>query len=245
MRLEDIISADALQKICSYLSELDLPFLLRVSKYFYHVIRPHWCTLVNQSPLLQKKKRFYYHYVAKSLSIVYFAIERAQLKKFIGTNAKLGVAVYSYVSSGLNVSVRVRPPALGHTIGIRYTFTQWREENVTYGCWVQNENDEEVWRINVTFNKETDEEMWFSVFVKDSTGQQAWDTNNGWNYTAHIHTIPVNTYTNETHPTIQQHYQTRQYLPSHEKMSEKVEAEEEEDFIEEIWFNTSPSILCE
>jgi len=239
IKLEDIISPDALHKICSYLNEQDLPFLLQVSKYFYHVIRPYWWALVNLSPFLQKKKRFYDHSVAKSLSIVYCAIERPHLKKFIGAKDKLGVTVYSYVSSGLNVFVRVRPPAIGHTIGIRYTFNQWRGENITYGWWVQNENDEELWRINLSYDEEDFEEMWFSVFVKDSGGQEAWDTNNGWNYTAHIHDIPVMTYMDAAHPAIQQHTRNFQY----NRITE-TESESEEDFIEEVWLTTY-HIPCE
>jgi len=211
---------------------------MSVSKYFYHSIRPYWCILVNRSPVLQKKKRFFYHSVAKSLSIVYCAIEKAQMKKFNRINHKLGLSVYTYVNSGVNVFARVRPPAMGHTVGIRYTFTRWRKENITYGWWVENQNNEELWRINISYNEDKFEEMWFSVFVRDSSGQEAWDANNGWNYTAHLSNIPLITY-DECHPVIRQHQQTRQYPKSHKKYKREESEETDEDFIEEVWLNTN------
>jgi hypothetical protein len=176
--------------------------------------------------------------MAKSLSIVYCAIEKAQVKKFIRINPKIGVSVYAYVYSGINVFARVRPPAMGHSVGIRYTFTRWRKENITYGWWVENQNNEELWRINVSYDEEKSEEMWFSVFVKDSSGQEVWDTNNGWNYTAHLSSIPLNTY-DECHPSIRQHEDTRQYPKTHKKSNRDSSEESDEDFIEEIWLNTN------
>jgi len=179
--------------------------------------------------------------MAKSLSIVYCAIEKAQVKKFIRINPKIGVSVYTYVYSGVNVFVRVRPPAMGHTVGIRYTFTRWRKENIAYGWWVENQNNEEYWRINISYDEEKSEEMWFSVFVKESSGQEAWDTNNGWNYTAHLPSIPLNTY-DECHPAIRQHEETRQYPKTHKKSNRDSSEESDEDFIEEIWLNTNHAL---
>jgi len=189
----------------------------------------------------RKKKRFFDHSIAKSLSIVYNAIEKAQMKKFIRINPKIGVSVYAYVYSGINVFARVRPPAMGHSVGIRYTFTRWRKENITYGWWVENQNNEELWRINVSYDEEKSEEMWFSVFVKDSSGQEVWDTNNGWNYTAHLSSIPLNTY-DECHPSIRQHEDTRQYPKTHKKSNRDSSEESDEDFIEEIWLNTNHAL---
>jgi len=131
------------------------------------------------------------------------------------------------------VFVRVRPPAMGHTIGIKYTYKRWKDENYAFGWWIENQNNEELWRINVPCDENTEEEMWFSVFVRDSSGQEAWDTNNGWNYTAHIDNIPVVSY-DETHPAIQQHKaQMRNLLTQNQDM------EESEDFIQEVWMNTN------
>jgi len=169
------------------------------------------------------------------------------MKKFNRINLKLGVSVYTYVNSGINVYARVRPPAMGHTVGIRYTFNRWKKEKLTYGWWVENQNNEEVWRINICYNEDKSEEMWFSVFVKDSfSGQEAWDTNNGWNYTAHLTNIPLNTY-DECHVAIRQHQQTRQYPQSHKKYKREETSEEtdDSDFIEEVWLNNTNHILCD
>jgi len=231
--LEDVM-ADALKKICSYLSDTDVPYLLSVSKYFYTVLHPNWWSIVNQSPYLQKMRRYYYHGVAKSLSIVYSSIEKAQVKKFVGFNSKLGVSAYSYISSGINVFVRVRPPAMGHTVGVTYTFTKWREDHIAYGWWVENRAGEEIWRINISYDESLYDEMWFSVFVKDSSGHEAWDTNNAWNYAANLLTIPIKTYDNTSDPAVLQHERNQ---------LSKSDESEEDDFVEEVWFNVN-HVMC-
>jgi len=129
-------------------------------------------------------------------------------KERLGGDAELYVSAYTYTTAGLNIFVRVRPCAMGHEVGAVCTWNGWRSEGISRGWWVKNLPDnEEIWRINIGYN-EFCEDLWFSVYVRDSAGREAWDSNDGWNYTLNLLVLNTTTY-DTSHPAVLQYEQNK------------------------------------
>lgn len=228
---------DILHKIFSLLLDTEVPILLSVCQTFWRLLYPRWRLIFEKSPSLQNQRRLYYHRRSNNLSIVYSSIEKAYAKKFVGFNSKLGVSAYSYISSGINIFARVRPAAIGHEVGAIYTFTRWQQRETAQGWWVENTpQGEEIWRINISYDERKCEEIWFSVYVRDSTGTESWDSNDGWNYAVNVLSMPSKTY-DLIHPAVHQHEKNLSQKAS------PVYPEEEEDFVEEVWLNVN-HVMC-
>eukprot|EP01125_Pyxidicula_operculata_P009551 TRINITY_DN3145_c0_g1_i1.p1 TRINITY_DN3145_c0_g1~~TRINITY_DN3145_c0_g1_i1.p1 ORF type:complete len:251 (+),score=27.49 TRINITY_DN3145_c0_g1_i1:8-760(+) len=181
--------------VFSYLKGSEIGPLVTVCKKFHHLLSKKWLEIVQSSPLLQKKRRLFYHYQSKKLSVVYKEeIEKVYAIRFMGSRSSM-VSAVGLTNLGINITVRVRPCALGHTVGAVYTFNGWRTTQKSHGWWVRNEKEEEIWTINIWHDEEDpNEDLWFSVFAKDDAGNEAWDANEGWNYSVNLLNIESKTY---------------------------------------------------
>eukprot|EP01125_Pyxidicula_operculata_P009749 TRINITY_DN3200_c0_g1_i1.p1 TRINITY_DN3200_c0_g1~~TRINITY_DN3200_c0_g1_i1.p1 ORF type:complete len:105 (+),score=8.19 TRINITY_DN3200_c0_g1_i1:482-796(+) len=94
---------------------------------------------------------------------------------------------------------------MGHVVGAIYTWTAWRERYHDSGEWVANVEDYELWRINIGYG-EFCPALWFCVYVRDQYGNEAWDSNDGWNYEVENNDVdlPISKY-HSTHPAILHH----------------------------------------
>jgi len=223
------VNDDVLLHIFSYLLDKEIAGLLSVNSTFSMLLVDRWRKTVQNSTVLQRQRRNYYHKKSRMLSIVYDSLEKASLKKFVGFNTALGVQMYTVTQLGVNIFVRVRPCALGHVVGAVYTWTKWRDEHTANGWWVTNTGDEEFWRINVP-NGETSGILWFSVFVRDNVGRECWDSNSGWNYSVNLLDAPNTTY-EQNHDAVTQH-----------QSSQKRGAYELD--CEELWLNVDHVSCC-
>jgi len=221
-----------LRHIFSFLHDKDIPVLLTVNKAFSQLLLGRWKIAVEYSSGLQRQRRNFYHKRSRILSVVYDSIEKAHVKKFIGFNSMLGVQAYTVTQLGMNIFVRVRPCALGHTAGVVYTWTRWKDEHIAEGWWVMNSNDEEIWRINIGYN-ESCQNLWFSVFVRDTSGQEAWDSNNGWNYSLNLFDAPSTTY-EQTHNAVIQYHESQK----------KQNYYDYDENCEELWLNVDHVSCC-
>ena len=89
-----------------------------------------------------------------------------------------------------------------------------------------------MWRINIGYN-EWCQNLWFSVFVRDSSGHEVWDSNNGWNYSQNLFDAPQCTYD-------QGHSAVTQYLEGQTKQSYYDYSED----CEELWLNVDHVSCC-
>jgi len=184
---------------------------------------------------LQRQRRLYYHRKSTTLSIAYDRTEVANARKFLGFNSRLGVSAYTYTTTGLNIFVRVRPCAMGHEVGSVYTWSGWKSEGIARGWWVQNSRDnEEIWRINIGY-KDICEDVWFSVYVRDISGREAWDSNDGWNYSANLLSLNTTTY-DPSDPAVLQYDQN--------KNKDTHFDEDNGEICEEQWLNVNHVSCC-
>jgi len=205
---EDLMIVDIFAHIFSFLADDELSPLITTNRFFSKLVLPRWRSLVSGSFILQRQRRQYYHRRSTTLSIAYDSAEKAHSRKFLGFNSRLGVSAYTYTTAGLNIFVRVRPCAMGHEVGAVCTWNGWRSEGISRGWWVKNLPDnEEIWRINIGYN-EFCEDLWFSVYVRDSAGREAWDSNDGWNYTLNLLVLNTTTY-DTSHPAVLQYEQNK------------------------------------
>jgi hypothetical protein len=224
------LPTDSLIQIFSYFRDEEVYPYITVNKKFCVLLLPRWQRLVLSSYLLQRQRRQYYHKRSTTLSISYDSVERASSRKFLGFNFRLGVSCYTETTAGVNIFVRVRPCAMGHEVGSVFTWTGWKNEEISRGWWVKNIQDsEEVWRINISYN-EVCKDLWFSVFVRDSSGNEVWDSNDGWNYSANLDSLPT-IYYRTNHPAVIQYEQTKETSRYYDNDTGEI--------CEEQWFNVN------
>jgi len=230
-----LMNADIFSIIFTFFGDDELSPLITVNKFISKLVLPRWKNLVSTSALLQRQRRQYYHKRSNTLSIAYDRAEKAISRKFLGFNSRLGVSAYTFTTAGINIFVRVRPCAMGHEVGCVYTWTQWKSEGVARGWWDKNLQDsEEIWRINIGHN-EYCEDLWFSVYVRDGMGREAWDSNDGWNYTAHHLMLSTTTY-ETSDPAVLQYEQNKHNVSHFDDDNGEV--------CEEQWLNVNHVSCC-